>query len=257
MSSGYQKFSSRFFAAHGDKRKTFASFATFANGGRNFEAQADAEKAKLDTPEIQSASVKVAQVAKVEAPKAVCAVCGAADDLWTLDTPAGQVLVHQQCAAFPPKPEPAEPSAAYEATSARPDGNGCRVQIVELPQAQRYRRTFAHLQLKPPAFVDVARWRQCVRDGSRFLAKQGEQAEALGWTSADLFGLHTPPERPHPSYDRLSRYGCIGLVWVLQDREVIALTGAAASIRNPDTGAITTYRRFGKPGVRAARPWLE
>jgi hypothetical protein len=73
VSSGYQKFSSRF-AAHWDKRKTFASFATFADGGRNFEARVDAEKAKIDTPEIQSASVKVAQVAKVEAPKAVC-VC--------------------------------------------------------------------------------------------------------------------------------------------------------------------------------------
>ena len=78
--------------------------------------------------------------------------------------------------------------------------DSCKVEIVELPQAHRYRKTFAFLQLKAPAFIEPPRWKQCVADGSRFLAKWGEQAEALGWTSADLFGLHRPPERPHPSY---------------------------------------------------------
>src|SRR5262249_39798977 len=145
----------------------------------------------------------------------LCSVCGAQGDLWTLDTPTGPITVHEECARFLPKPEPAEPSAAYRGVTAEPDGTGCRVEIVELPQAQRYRRTFAHLQLKPPALVEVARWRECVADGKRFLAKWGEQAEALGWTSADLFGLHTPPEQPHPSYRRLSRYDATGLCWLL------------------------------------------
>jgi hypothetical protein len=81
-----------------------------------------------------------------------------------------------------------------------------------------------------------------VEDGRRFLAKWGAQAEALGWTSADLFGLHTPPERPHPSYSRLSRYDATGLCWLLQGRPVVALTEATAAIQGP-TGAITTYRR--------------
>jgi hypothetical protein len=181
-------------------------------------------------------------------------VCGATGDLWH----HGEALVHQECVRFLPKPEAAEPSvAAYHGVTADPDGAVCKVEIVELPQAQRYRRAFGVLQLRPPVHVPENRWRQCVRDGSRFLARWGGQAQALNWSSADLFGLHTPPERPHPSYNRLSRYNCTGLVWVLQDREVIALTGATASIRDPDTGAITTYRRFGKPGVRAARPWLE
>jgi len=126
-------------------------------------------------------------------------------------------------------------------------GSGCKVEIVELPQAQRYRKVFAFLQLKPPALVDVARWQQCVRDGSKFLARWGEQAEALGWSSADLFGLHTPPDKPHPSYTRLSRYDCIGLIWLLERREVVALTADGASIRNPRTGTITTYRKHHKP----------
>jgi hypothetical protein len=237
VSSGYRKFSSRF-VGDGAKPKTFASFATFAGGGRNFEAQADAEKAKVDTPKIQSASVKVAQVAKVEALEAVCAVCGAKDDLWTVDIPGDAVLVHQQCAAFLPEPEPAEPSAAYEAVSAEPSGIGAKVTIIELPRARRYQRTFGVLQTRCPDHVPVERWRQCVEDGSRFLAVWGEQAQAMGWSSADLFGLHTPPEQPHPSYSRLSRYDRTGLVWLLQGRPVVALTSDAATIRNP-TGTIT------------------
>jgi hypothetical protein len=122
-------------------------------------------------------------------------------------------------------------------------GSSCRVEIVELPQALRYRKVFAFLQFKPPALVPVERWRQCVQDGSKFLARWGEQAEAMGWSSADLFGLHTPPARPHPSYSRLSRYDCVGLCWLLEGREVIALTADTATIRNPNTGNVTVFRK--------------
>lgn len=146
----------------------------------------------------------------------------------------------------PGKPEPAE-SLAYQATSAGPDGAVCKVTIVELPQAQRYRKTFAFLQTKCPSLIPVTRWKACVEDGKRFLAKWGNQAESLGWTTADLFGLHTPPANPHPSYSRLSRYDCTGLCWLLQGRRVTALTEATAAIENP-TGNITVYRRFNKPG---------
>ena len=140
------------------------------------------------------------------------------------------------------------PTIAYRATSVGPDGTSCKVQIVELPQAQRYRETFALLQTKCPALIELGRWRQCVRDGSRFLAVWGEQAEALGWTTADLFGLHTPPTNPHPSYNRLSRYDCTGLCWLLQGRRVTALTEATAAIENP-TGNITVYRKHNKPAL--------
>jgi hypothetical protein len=33
------------------------------------------------------------------------------------------------------------------------------------------------------------------------------------------------------------------LLWVLQGRDVIALTEATATIRNPATGSLTAYRR--------------
>ena len=56
------------------------------------------------------------------------------------------------------------------------------------------------------------------------------------------------PERPHPSYRRLSRYDETGLIWLLQGREVVALTEATAAIQNA-TGAITVYRRHNKPAL--------
>jgi len=181
--------------------------------------------------------------------KYTCAVCSAGGDLWHLDTPTGPVAVHKQCAELLPKPDPAEPTAAYRAASAEPDGNGCRVEIVELPQAQRYRRTFAHLQLRPPAHIPEDRWQQAIADGRAFLHQWGETAQRLGWTSVDLFGLHTPPEQPHPFYNRLSRYDATGLCWLLQGKKVIALTTNTATIRHLATGNITTYRRHNKPAL--------
>jgi hypothetical protein len=93
-----------------------------------------------------------------------------------------------------------------------------------------------------PAYVPEQRWRQCLQDGQAFLERWGEQALALGWTGSDLFGLHQPPDRPHASYSRLSRYDCLGLCWLLQGAEVTALTSDVAMIRRP-SGAITKYRR--------------
>jgi hypothetical protein len=63
-----------------------------------------------------------------------------------------------------------------------------------------------------------------------------------------LFGLHTPPANPHPSYRRLSRYDETGLIWLLKGREVIALTAATAAIRWP-SGSVTVYRKRNKPAL--------
>jgi hypothetical protein len=110
------------------------------------------------------------------------------------------------------------------------------------------RRALSALESACPDLVPVARWQAAVDDGRRFLARWGEQAEALGWTAKDLFGLHKPPASQHPSYSRLSRYDETGLVWLLQGREVVALTEATAAIQSL-TGAITIYRRHNKPAL--------
>jgi hypothetical protein len=112
----------------------------------------------------------------------------------------------------------------------------------------RFCRTLSALEARCPDLVPDAHWQAAVEDGRRFLARWGEQAEALGWTAKDLFGLHTPPEKPHPSYSRLSRYDETGLIWLLQERPVVALTETTAAIQNP-TGAITIYRRHNRPAL--------
>src|SRR5262245_241144 len=111
----------------------------------------------------------------------------------------------------------------------------------------RFGRTYTALETHCPDRVPVDRWQRCVEDGRRFLARWGDQAEALGWTARDLFGLHQPPAPQHPSYSRLSRYDETGLIWLLQGREVVALTEATAAIQNP-AGA-TIYRRHNKPAL--------
>jgi hypothetical protein len=78
----------------------------------------------------------------------------------------------------------------------------------------------AALQSKCPELVEPDRWQQAVKDAENFLATWGEQAHALGWTARDLFGLHPVPERPAPSYSRLSRYNETGLIWLLRGRAV-------------------------------------
>jgi hypothetical protein len=93
------------------------------------------------------------------------------------------------------------------------------------------------------------RWKRAIEDGREFLATWGKQAEALGWTSADLFGLHTPPENPHPSYDRLSRYDYIGLCWLLQGRRVTVLTEASALVENTATGSTSLFRKNNRPAL--------
>src|SRR5262249_20956311 len=88
----------------------------------------------------------------------VCTVCGAADDLWHLDTSSGPIAIHRECFEFLPRPEAAEPTAAYQAAS--PD---CVVTIVQIPaEGPRFRKAFGVLQLRPPALVPEARWRLAV-----------------------------------------------------------------------------------------------
>jgi hypothetical protein len=107
---------------------------------------------------------------------------------------------------------------------------------------------FAALERTCPAYVDADLWQQCLADARRFLANWAHQAEALGWTAEDLFGLHQPPAEPHPSYQRLSRYDQTGLLWLLRGHLVVALTETTAAIQT-GRGAPIIYRKRNKPAL--------
>jgi hypothetical protein len=112
----------------------------------------------------------------------------------------------------------------------------------------RFCRTFQELERRCPEHVDAADWQEAVEDGRHFLAAWGEQAEALGWTVRDLFGLAPVPDKPAANYRRLSRYDETGLIWLLRGRPVMALTTDTAAIQKP-AGAITVYRKHNKPAL--------
>jgi hypothetical protein len=124
-------------------------------------------------------------------------------------------------------------------------------QIAQNSRAQKLAAVLVALESRCPDLVPVDRWQQAVADGKTFLSRWGDQAQALGWTARDLFGLIAVPKHAKPSFNRLSRYDEAGLIWLLCGREVVALTEATAAVQS-STGAIsaiTTYRRHNKPAL--------
>jgi hypothetical protein len=134
--------------------------------------------------------------------------------------------------------------AAKSAPKTKPEA----AQNAQNAHAQKLDAVLVALESRCPDLVPPARWQQAIEVGRAFLAKWGRQAEALGWTARDLFGLHQPPTKPHPSYSRLSRYDHTGLVWLLQGRPVVALTENMAAIQSP-SGNVTVYRKLNKPAL--------
>jgi hypothetical protein len=133
----------------------------------------------------------------------------------------------------------------------RSDLNSLNSFISSPPAAEPFpfARTLDALERRCPDHIEPERCRLCIHDAKHFLAAWGDHAEALGWTAAELFGLHAPAARPHPTYNRLSRYDATGLIWNLIGRRVVALTGDTAAIKNRTTGNTLIYRKHNKPGL--------
>jgi len=110
-----------------------------------------------------------------------------------------------------------------------------------------YRLIFDALERRCPDFVPNDRWKRAIEDAESFLAIWGTQADALGWTASQLFGLHPVPTKPHPSFQRLSRYDSVGLIWLLRGRRVVELIKDKAVIETA-TGTVA-YRRYNKPAL--------
>jgi hypothetical protein len=106
-------------------------------------------------------------------------------------------------------------------------------------------RPLSELERRCPDHVDLGDWRLAVEDSRRFLAKWGTQAEALGWTARNLFGLAPVPDKPAGNYRRLSRYELTGLLWLLRGRPVVALTERTAAIQG-STDAVIVYSKHNR-----------
>ena len=155
--------------------------------------------------------------------------------------------------------EPSKPSKPIAPVVARGDttvengfegfeGDRSRCLSIEQIPLGRFCLAIEHLASHRPDHVQADRWEAAIEEGRRFVTRWGEQAEALGWTARDLFGLAPVPDQPRPSYRRLSRYDETGLIWLLRGRPVLALTESTAAIESP-TGTTTVYRRHNKPAL--------
>src|SRR5262249_12731859 len=139
--------------------------------------------------------------------------------------------------------------AHAKAKSAKSAKSAQNSQISQNSRAQKLGSVLVALESRCPDLVPLDRWQQAVTDGKTFLSRWGDQAQALGWTAKDLFGLVAVPEHAKPSFNRLSRYDETGLIWLLGGRRVVALTEGTAAIQNPASGSVTMYRRFDKPAL--------
>ena len=92
------------------------------------------------------------------------------------------------------------PRAEAEAMARREMAAGIRKRAQAEHDATPYTSAVAALSAKCLAYVPEDRWRQAVEDATAFVSEWGARAQAFGWTARELFGLHTPPEWPHPTY---------------------------------------------------------
>jgi hypothetical protein len=88
----------------------------------------------------------------------------------------------------------------------------------------------------PPGDVPPKRWVQFIDDCGRFIDNRWDQRAAeLGWTPFDLFGCDR--SKPFARIDRC------GLLWLLDGRQLRALSAETAVIENASGFSLTFYRR--------------
>jgi hypothetical protein len=175
------------------------------------------------------------------------------DTAWdSRGTPAEKVSQHDVAAGTPKAPENKGEVAGVPLSQALGRGTVGECENGGTPLGtvvgQHYSEVFSALRSKCPELIENDRWQDAIHDAESFLPVWGQQAHSLGWTARELFGLHPMPERPASSYQRLSRYDCTGLVWLLRGRPVVALTADTAAIQTR-SGGVLTYRKRNKPAL--------
>ncbi len=92
--------------------------------------------------------------------------------------------------------------------------------------------------MAPPTPYTAERWIVLREDSYRFVSGWAAQARRLGWADFEVFGVY----HTHP----WARLDCMGLVPLLQGREVVALSEGQATITTAG-GRTLAYRRKSGP----------
>lgn len=95
---------------------------------------------------------------------------------------------------------------------------------------------YSRLQcLPPPPDISPKRWQQIIDDGGRFLDQWADQANRLGWTTLEVFGISLrAPEQ---------RLDMRGLVPALGGHRIIMLTAVAATIEVQRNRQLRVFRK--------------
>jgi hypothetical protein len=99
--------------------------------------------------------------------------------------------------------------------------------------AGAYREALARLAARLPEDVPADRCRRFLADAESFLQNWSDEANQIGWTAEELFGLH--PIAPMARCDRM------GLLWMLKGERVVEVTATGARL----SGGLTFYRKGG------------
>ncbi len=94
-----------------------------------------------------------------------------------------------------------------------------------------------------PLGFTPARWSRARLDASGLLERHGPELLALGWTAADVFGLHL--DAPGAAVD------CYGLALLLDGGTVAELTAEGARIVRPSGAELRMRCGAGRPSVPA------
>ena len=97
-----------------------------------------------------------------------------------------------------------------------------------------------------PVSIPADPWQLMIANSRAFLATWAEQAHRLGWTAADLWGIH----RAAP-YHRLD---CAGLLIMQGDAELRALEATLALFKKP-SGNILRHTRSRYHGPECCLAW--
>ena len=100
---------------------------------------------------------------------------------------------------------------------------------------------------QPISDVPMQHWTAFLVDCDRFFDRWAAIAYSFGWSLENILGCD--PVKPFARLDRA------GLCWLLDGREVLALTKDAASIR-ARSGAVLTYQRNCEASDQMTLPWV-